>query len=254
MRMRLNLSRDSLTALARAALALAVLAGALPAVARGDDPPAAAVEDVYLSAREALRVVLPADEARDIERTDVLLRAGERANLEKRLRTRLFEDRHVVYRGRAASGEVTGYAVITEEIGKFKPITFIVGIRPDGSIREVAVMVYRESHGSDVRRRRFLAQFDDKRPGDGLQPNRDILNVTGATLSVRAVARGVRKALLVVDEVLLGENRRRDAAWTRIDVDGAPDARRRRSSAPSPPSRSSAATTTWTWTASAASG
>jgi hypothetical protein len=52
--------------------------------------------------------------------------------------------------------------MIVEEIGKHQPITFMVGVQPDGKVADVAVMVYRESYGGQVRYARFLAQFTGK--------------------------------------------------------------------------------------------
>lgn len=95
--------------------------------------------------------------------------------------------------------QVLGYAVVAEEIGKYRPITFMVGVTPRFTVREVAVMVYRESRGGEVRRSRFLSQYRGKGLRDPLLLNRDIVNISGATLSVRALNVGVRKALLLLE-------------------------------------------------------
>ncbi len=206
-----------------------VLDPSRPALAQDDPEPAAnAREDVYLTPTDALREVFPPDDAPLLDRADLALTPAERARVEKRLGTRVFEDGFAVHRGRARDGSVAGYAIITEEVGKYRPITFIVAIAPDAKVKEVAVLVYRESHGGDVRRRRFLAQFLGKGRDDPIKQNKDILNVSGATLSVRSVARGVRKVLAVVDELLLGPERRPAVGWqevARLDApapDGAP--------------------------------
>ena len=44
-------------------------------------------------------------------------------------------------------------------------------------------------------RRRFLNQYRGKGPQSALRINKDILNITGATVSSRAVTIGVRKAI-----------------------------------------------------------
>ncbi|MHC4390430.1 MAG: FAD:protein FMN transferase [Planctomycetota bacterium] len=188
---------------------LAVLLASLPV--RGQGGPAPPVEDVYLSKKEALRRIF-ADGER-VEGTILELRGEEKRRIEERQGRRMFEKGFVVYRGARADGEVTGYAIITEAIGKYQPITFVVGVQPDGSVERVAVMVYRESHGSEVKRRRFLAQFDEKSLSDPIRQNRDIINVTGATLSVRSITRGVRKVLVTIDEAFLSERRRQDLVW-----------------------------------------
>jgi FMN-binding domain len=91
-----------------------------------------------------------------------------------------------------------GEAVIVEEIGKHRPITFVVGVRPDGGVQDVALMIYREPYGGEVRNSRFLAQYRGKDLTAPLLPFRDIRNITGATLSAEAIGRGVRKALALL--------------------------------------------------------
>jgi FMN-binding domain len=95
-------------------------------------------------------------------------------------------------------GNLLGYAVVVEEIGKHRPITFVVGVRPDGAVQDVALMVYREPYGGEVRAPRFLAQYRGKNLTASLLPFRDIRNITGATLSAEAIGRGVRKALALL--------------------------------------------------------
>ena len=106
----------------------------------------------------------------------------------------LWESEYVLFTIRKDE-HLLGYAVIVEEIGKHRPITFVVGVRPDGEVQDVALMVYREPYGGEVRYPRFLAQYRGKDLMAPLLPFRDVRNITGATLSAEAIGRGVRKAL-----------------------------------------------------------
>lgn len=106
------------------------------------------------------------------------------------------------YRG----AQLLGTAVVVEEIGKHRPITFVVGVRPDGAVEDVAVMAYREAYGGDVTQPRFLGQYRDKGPTDDLRPYHGVANVAGATLSVEAASRAVREAQAVV--AVLGDGGR----------------------------------------------
>lgn len=92
-----------------------------------------------------------------------------------------------------------GYAIATEEIGKFRPISFMVGIDPDFEVLGAAVLIYRESRGGQVRQPRFLRQYRGKSLDDPIRINRDIVNITGATLSVRSLNFGVRKLLALTE-------------------------------------------------------
>ena len=112
-------------------------------------------------------------------------------------RPSLWEAEYIIFTAKQRE-TLLGYGVIVEEIGKSLPITFMVGVRPDGKVAEVAVMAYREPYGGEVRYPRFLAQYAGKTIRDPLLPYRDIHNITGATLSCQSIGQGVRKALALV--------------------------------------------------------
>ena len=99
----------------------------------------------------------------------------------------------------AKQGErVLGFTVVVEEIGKHRPITFAVGIDPDGAVHDLAVLAYREAYGGEVRERRFLTQYAGRKASAPLMPYRDIQNISGATLSVQSTGRAVKKAVAVL--------------------------------------------------------
>jgi len=167
-----------------------------------------AQEGVFLSEEDAAKAVFP--EAPRFEKKVVpsteALREKMRALL-GRTRPSIWEDAYVVFTARR-NDERLGFAVITEEIGKHRPITFIVGVKPDGKVKDVALMTYREAYGAEVRDRRFMRQYEDKDLAAPLLPYRDIVNIAGATLSVQSIGRGVRKVLALAQLVLLNESHR----------------------------------------------
>jgi hypothetical protein len=152
----------------------------------------ASTEEVYLTPAQALALAFPGETYAE---ETVRLTPAQKTAAEKRLGWRLKNDPLTVYRA------PSGYAVIADETGKFKPITFLVKAGSDFSVQRVDVMVYREERGGDVRTARFLRQFDGKTPESPLRPGRDVSNITGATLSVRALAAGVKRVLVVLEEV-----------------------------------------------------
>ncbi len=107
----------------------------------------------------------------------------------------------VVYVAAAADDRTIGYGVVMNETGKHHDITFMVGVTSEGVVQGVDILIYRESRGGEVRQRRFLRQFRGKSLGDAVRGGVDIVNITGATLSVNAISRGVRKALALVEVV-----------------------------------------------------
>ncbi|NUO08400.1 MAG: FAD:protein FMN transferase [Candidatus Brocadia sp.] len=158
----------------------------------------------YLTEEQALNLVFP--ECEEIVTDEFLMTPEEKSHLEKLLSRRLYEDGFRVYIGKE-KGVVQGYAIITEEIGKFHPFTFIVGVAPDGKISTIAVLVYRESRGGEIARKRFLYQFIGKSFKNPIHINKDIINVTGATMSVQYMCAGVKKILAVINEYYLNGKR-----------------------------------------------
>ncbi len=89
-------------------------------------------------------------------------------------------------------GERTAW--VLEEIGKVKLIT--TGIVVDGGeIQRLQVLVYRESHGWEVKHPFFTDQFKGVTLTDGTRLSESIDGITGATLSVNALRKLGRLAL-----------------------------------------------------------
>ena len=155
--------------------------------------------EVFLALEEAPTTVFP--DADQIERFDIKSDDPMRERMKAligRLQPSLWEPYYITFVARRG-GEPIGYAVVCEEIGKHRPMTFIVATDTAGHVRDVALMAYRERIGAEVRYKGFVRQFDDKTLDNPIHPRRDIRNISGATLSVRAMSRGVRKALAVLD-------------------------------------------------------
>ncbi|HEY3064913.1 MAG TPA: FMN-binding protein [Methylomirabilota bacterium] len=91
-----------------------------------------------------------------------------------------------------------GFVIVVEEIGKHRPITYAVAVTPTGTVHDLAVLAYREAYGGEVKEPRFLRQYRGKGLSAPLLPYRDIVNISGATLSVEATGRAARKAIAVL--------------------------------------------------------
>ena len=100
-------------------------------------------------------------------------------------------------------GNIDGYAVIQNTIGKHRPITYMVGVTSTGECMNFEVMVYREARGNEIATKRFNYQYQGKTIGDPIRINRDIINITGATMSVRSASAGVKRVLVLVNEFYL---------------------------------------------------
>ncbi len=96
-------------------------------------------------------------------------------------------------------GRLLGYVFPLDVIGQSMPITFAVGVKQDGALQDIQVMVYRETHGDEVRERRFRAQFSGRTLKDPLVVGKDIDAISGATISSHSAAYAARKGLALAE-------------------------------------------------------
>lgn len=85
-------------------------------------------------------------------------------------------------------------AWVLEEIGKVKPITVGIVVK-QGLVEDVRILIYRESHGSEVRHSFFTEQFRGAGTDTRGRLTKNIDGIAGATLSVSAVRRLATLAL-----------------------------------------------------------
>ena len=144
---------------------------------------------VYLTKKEALKIAFPGADTIDKERK--WLTDEQKTAIAKLSLLEIREIRFTFYVGKK-DGKPMGYMLIDHIIGKSFPITFMTVLNVDGTVRDVEILVYREPRGWEVRFPSFMSQFF----GMNAQSDfRDINSITGATLSVRAITKGVKKAV-----------------------------------------------------------
>ena len=153
------------------------------------DPAAAAV---FYSQQEALEQVFPDAEIR--ERTWVLT-AEQSARISQLARSEL-ESSIVTLHSGWKQGELLGHAFIEVHKVRTKAEAFMVVIDPKGAVKTVMILAFHEPPDY-LPTDRWYTQFAGKSLNDGMRVGRDIHGVVGATLSTRAVSRGVRRALAI---------------------------------------------------------
>lgn len=97
------------------------------------------------------------------------------------------------------NGRPGGFGVLRTVRGKDQPITILVVTDTALAVTAVEIVTYREPYGGEVRRAAWRRQFTGRTPGERLRHNREILNISGATISARAVTDGVRMTLEDLD-------------------------------------------------------
>ncbi|WP_221793988.1 FMN-binding protein [Aquisediminimonas sediminicola] len=101
-----------------------------------------------------------------------------------------------------AAGKRLGWVIVDRVLGKHEFVTFALALDAGGAIKGIEVLDYRETYGDQIRNLKWRAQFTGKRHGATLQLDKDIKNISGATLSCRHVTDGVKRLLATYDAVL----------------------------------------------------
>ena len=83
--------------------------------------------------------------------------------------------------------------IVDNVIGKHENIDIAVAITKDGKVKGVEVLTYRETYGYEVMNKKWLAQFKGKDNTETLKLDKQIKNISGATLSCRHVTDGVNR-------------------------------------------------------------
>jgi Na+-translocating ferredoxin:NAD+ oxidoreductase RnfG subunit len=86
-----------------------------------------------------------------------------------------------------------GWFIVDQIIGKHEYIDMAVALNSSGKVTGVEILEYRESYGHEIINPKWLAQFIGRGPGKRLEIDRDIRNISGATLSSVHVTEGINR-------------------------------------------------------------
>jgi len=153
---------------------------------------------VYLTIQAAQQAMFPG--ARLVEH-DLAFTPDQRKAIARGSGVGSFDKVQRVWDVRSGNGRA-GWFIVDRVLGKHEMITYAVALSPDGTVKRVEILEYRETYGGEVRNPNWRQQFVGKRSGSQLQLGKDIRNISGATLSSRHVTDGIRR-LLVTWELML---------------------------------------------------
>lgn len=156
--------------------------------------------EVFMTEDEGVKIMLPKSER--VRKDVIRLSSEKKSQIEERIGWKFPEEEFEVYIGETGT-RVDGYAMVQNTIGKHKPMTYMVGVDGQGGISDIELLVFRESRGSEIRQKRFNAQYEGKTVLDPVRINKDIINISGATMSVRSMSAGIKRVLVLVDEFYL---------------------------------------------------
>jgi Na+-translocating ferredoxin:NAD+ oxidoreductase RnfG subunit len=84
---------------------------------------------------------------------------------------------------------------VDQVLGKHEFITYAVGVSKAKTVSSLEILEYRETYGGQVRQEDWKKQFYGKDSAAPLKLGKDIVNISGATLSSAHVTAGVRRLL-----------------------------------------------------------
>jgi Na+-translocating ferredoxin:NAD+ oxidoreductase RnfG subunit len=153
----------------------------------------------YLTVPLAQRDLFP--EADKFVDARITLSDAQRDAIKKLSGIRQRESEQPVWRAEK-NGQLLGWFIVDEVIGKHEFITYATAIAPTGKVLGVDILVYRETYGFQVRDAEWRNQFKGKTLQDHFKLDDDIRNITGATLSSRNVMNGVKRLLALAQVAL----------------------------------------------------
>jgi len=156
--------------------------------------------EVYLREDESLKIMFQKSER--VRKEIITLSPEKKTSIEERIGWKFPEESFEIYIGETGA-QIDGYAVVQNTIGKHKPMTYMVGVDNKGFVSDIELLVFREARGSEVRQKRFNAQYEGKSVLDPVRINKDIINISGATMSVRSMSAGIKRVLVLIDEFYL---------------------------------------------------
>ena len=100
--------------------------------------------------------------------------------------------------GLDAQGRRVGYVLADRVVGKYELIDYAAGFTLEGTVTQVEVLAYRESHGSEIRNAAWRKQFAGRKGPSQIRFGDDIRNISGATLSSQHVTEGMQRLSAIV--------------------------------------------------------
>ncbi len=148
---------------------------------------------VFLSQEEALAQAFPPP-AR-VERKTLFLDENQAARIERESGEKLAARVIAYYVGVGRDG-VIGYAYFDRHPVRTLPETIMAVVRPDGGLDRITILSFDEPEDY-LPKQPWLEQFRGHRLDDELAVRRKIRNLTGASLSARAITSACRRILAI---------------------------------------------------------
>lgn len=95
-----------------------------------------------------------------------------------------------------------GWFILDNAVGKHEFIDFALSLTVGGAVKDVEILTYRETYGGEVRNPKWRAQFTGKTTAAPVKIDKDIKNISGATLSSVHMTDAIRRLLYTYEIAL----------------------------------------------------
>lgn len=136
-----------------------------------------------------------------IEYEKVRIENNLRNEIEKKAGQKFFADEIYFYK-LFNDNRIKGYALLDNVYGKSLPITFLVMFDLNGKILCSEIIKYREPYGGAIQSKEWNSQFSGKDDQSDFVVGKDISSISGATISVNSVTKGIKKLTLLIKSLL----------------------------------------------------
>jgi len=120
--------------------------------------------------------------------------------IENSVKQKFFKDWLYVY-NISIKDSAIAFGFLDNVIGKSMPITFFVLLDIEGNITSTNIIKYREPYGGAVSNDNWNEQFTGKNSGSDFTVGKSVNGISGATISVKSVTKGIRKIALLYEEI-----------------------------------------------------
>jgi len=136
---------------------------------------------------------------------EFIISSSIKSKIENEIKQRFYRNK-IYYWVIENSGKLN-YALLDNSIGKTMPITFLVIFDDKMEIIHSSIIKYRESHGGEVSGKKWLAQFNGMKRNSNYKFGKEIDGITGATISVKSITKGINKLSLLLPYIIEGSNK-----------------------------------------------
>lgn len=97
--------------------------------------------------------------------------------------------------------ELKGYAYVAKAPSKTDHFDYLVMFDTDFIIKKAKVLIYREDYGAEIGSKRWLKQFIGKETSSQLKYEKDIIAISGATISAQSMTIAINNVLHSISQL-----------------------------------------------------